>query len=171
MSRAAPRLPSRREVLVGGALVALGGCLPDTEPAAPARSPEERLRARVADEVDDLAARYAAVMARFPQGRPELSMLAAEHEAHVRALRGRGPASRPRSPSPSPSPSPSATGPAAPAVPETLAEARASLAVVERAASRRRGRQATGTGPELARLLASIAACEATHAALLERPA
>jgi hypothetical protein len=167
MSRAAPRLPSRREVLVGGALVALGGCLPDTEPAAPARSPEERLRARVADEVDDLAARYAAVMARFPQGRPELSMLAAEHEAHVRALRGRGPASRPRSPSPSPS----ATGPAAPAVPETLAEARASLAVVERAASRRRGRQATGTGPELARLLASIAACEATHAALLERPA
>jgi hypothetical protein len=169
MSRAAPRLPSRREVLVGGALVALGGCLPDTEPAAPARSPEERLRARVADEVDDLAARYAAVMARFPQGRPELSMLAAEHEAHVRALRGRGPASRPRSPSPSPSPS--ATGPDAPAVPETLAEARASLAVVERAASRRRGRQATGTGPELARLLASIAACEATHAALLERPA
>jgi hypothetical protein len=167
MSRAAPRLPSRREVLVGGALVALGGCLPDTEPAAPARSPEERLRARVADEVDDLAARYAAVMARFPQGRPELSMLAAEHEAHVRALRGRGPASRPRSPSPSPS----AKGPAAPAVPETLAEARASLAVVERAASRRRGRQATGTGPELARLLASIAACEATHAALLERPA
>jgi hypothetical protein len=167
MSRAAPRLPSRREVLVGGALVALGGCLPDTEPAAPARSPEERLRARVADEVDDLAARYAAVIARFPQGRPELSMLAAEHEAHVRALRGRGPASRPRSPSPSPS----ATGPAAPAVPETLAEARASLAVVERAASRRRGRQATGTGPELARLLASIAACEATHAALLERPA
>jgi hypothetical protein len=167
MSRAAPRLPSRREVLVGGALVALGGCLPDTEPAAPARSPEERLRARVADEVDDLAARYAAVMARFPQGRPELSMLAAEHEAHVRALRGRGPASRPRSPSPSPS----AKGPAAPAVPETLAEARASLAVVERAASRRRGRQATGTGPKLARLLASIAACEATHAALLERPA
>jgi hypothetical protein len=167
MSRAAPRLPSRREVLVGGALVALGGCLPDTEPAAPARSPEERLRARVADEVDDLAARYAAVMARFPQGRPELSMLAAEHEAHVRALRGRGPASRPRSPSPSPS----AKGPAAPAVAETLAEARASLAVVERAASRRRGRQATGTGPELARLLASIAACEATHAALLERPA
>jgi hypothetical protein len=56
-------------------------------------------------------------------------------------------------------------------VPETLAEARASLAVVERAASRRRGRQARGTGPELARLLASIAACEATHAALLERPA
>jgi hypothetical protein len=165
MDRAAPRLPNRREVLVGGALLALAGCLPGSEPEAPRLSPDQRLRARVADEVDALAARYDAVIARFPAGRSQLSTLSAEHQAHARALRGR----RTSSTTPSPSATPSASAP--PAVPATLAAARAALAAAERAAARRRGRQARGCGPELARLLASIGACEATHAALLERAA
>jgi hypothetical protein len=155
MDSTAPRLPSRREVLVGGAVLALGGCLPADEPAASKPSPDVRLRRRVAGEVEALAARYAAVIARFPDSRAELSTLAAEHEEHARALRGTRTAPRPRSP--------------APAVPATLAEARAALAAAERAASRRRGRQAGRCEPELARLLASVAACEAAHAALLER--
>jgi hypothetical protein len=167
MTRPAPRLPSRREVLAGGALLAIGGCLPtDGTSGAPAVSPEQRFRARVAGEVRDLASRYDAVIARFPGTRAELSTLAAEHEAHAAALLGPAPAG---TASTSASASASATPSPSPTVAATVEEARAALAAAERAASRRRARQARRAAPELARLLASIAACEAVHVSLLER--
>jgi hypothetical protein len=56
-------------------------------------------------------------------------------------------------------------------VPGTVDRAIAELAAAEHAASHRRGRQARDASPDLARLLASIAACEAAHASLLERDA
>jgi len=178
-------LPGRRQV-VGTAVVAaaaaatttvLAGCLPgDDDPEPP--DPELLLRARVADEVRALAARYAATVDRFPAARSELATLGAEHEEHARALLPRhaaralasatAGATATESGSASPSPSPT------PAVPSTLPAARAELAEAERAASGRRLRQLrriTGGSPELARLLASVAACEAAHAALLSADA
>ncbi len=151
-------------MLVGGGLLALAGCLPGDERAAPAVRPEVRLRNRVATEVAALETLYAAVLARFPGARDELSPLAAEHTAHLAALRGPAPgptgSASPTTGSPAPTPPP-------PAVPGTLEAARGALAVAERTASDRRARQAVGTTTGTARLLASIAACEAAHAALL----
>jgi hypothetical protein len=162
MDRAAPRLPSRREALAGGALLVLAGCLPADDTPPPRPSPDDRLRRLVAGEVAVLAARYTAVLARFPAARDELAPLAEEHAAHVRAL-------RPRAPGGARSPAAPSSATSSAAAPATLGEARAALAAAERSASRRRGRQALQAGPELARLLAAVGACEAAHAALLER--
>ena len=149
-------------MLAGGGLLALAGCLPNDEPRPRASAPPEvRLRARVADEVVELGGSYAAVLARFPAAGATLSPLAAEHSAHVEALR------RP-TPEPTGTASPGPTEPPEPPIPATLPAAVGMLASAERAASARRVRQARGTTPGTARLLASIAACEAAHAALLE---
>jgi hypothetical protein len=175
-------LPGRRQVVRTAVVAAaaattstvLAGCLPgDDDPEPP--DPELLLRARVADEARALAARYAATVERFPAARTELATLGAEHEEHARALLPRR-AARALAPvtatatgtaSSAPSPSP------APTVPSTLRAARTELAEAERVASRRRLRQlrATRRSPELARLLASVAACEAAHAALLSADA
>src|SRR6185369_5720385 len=99
--------------------------------------------------------------------RTALGPLAAEHEAHVGALVALLPAptgSAPPSGSASPggSTSPSASPPP---VASSPAEAVAALAAAERTAAGRRRGQAARAGAELARLLASIAACEAVHTA------
>lgn len=150
---------------MGGGLLAVTGCLgpPDSPPVDPFAA-ERRLRERVAREVSELSSAYDAVLARFPEAADELATLAAEHAAHVAALRG-------PQPSVSPAPSTASTPPSPPpaSVPSTVAEARVALAAAERAASERRTRQAVTAPARTARLLASIAACEATHAALLER--
>lgn len=166
-------------MLAGGCLLALAGCLPwsDQPPRLPV-DPELATRSRIAEEVRALARYYGAVMERFPAVRPELATLAAEHEEHSRALLGPTPTTPSRSPSPSgtpsrsPSPSPSGTpSTPVPAVPESLAAALGSLVDAELAAARRRSRQAGRASPALARLLASVAGCEAAHAALLSSPA
>lgn len=172
-------MPSRRQVIAGAAVAvvtgSVAGCLPDaltrdTEPDEP--DPDLLLRARVAAEVRALAAQYAAVITRFPAAAEELAGLAAEHEEHARALLPRRVA---RTLAPTASPTASPTGTAStpptptpvPTVAPTLREARADLAAAETAASRRRTRQTLRARPGSARLLASIAGCEAAHAALL----
>lgn len=150
-------------MLAGGSLLAVVGCLgpADISPVDPFAA-ERRLRARVAREVAELSARYDAVLARFPGAADELATLAAEHVAHAAALHG-------PQPSPSRGRTTASASPAPAAVPATLAEARKELAVAEREASERRTRQAVAAPAGTARLLASIAACEAAHAGLLER--
>lgn len=166
MSRPAPAGPTRRDMLVGGAVLALAGCLPADQPEPRAAVlPEVRVRARIAAEVSSLSLLYTAVLGRFPEARPELATLAAEHDAHVVALLGPGARRTATATTPAPSAAP------APAVPDTLVQARAALVTAERAASRRRARQARRATPALARLLASISACGAAHAALLEQDA
>lgn len=157
--------PSRRAVLGGASalaltsLTSLTGCLSaGEEPARP--DPDLLLRERVADQVGELVAVYGSVIASFPDARPELGPLADEHRAHVRALRGHGQLSRRR-----PRPPTAGAGPEFP----TVGAARAVLAELERAATARRTRQLREAGPDLARLLASVAACETTHARLLSR--
>ena len=177
MTRPGDDLPGpvrRRQVLAGAAALVLAvpltGCLPgtgDVEPEKP--DPDLLLRARVADEVRALAAQYAAVLARYPAAAEELATLAAEHEEHARALMPRRVArtlpSATSTASPTGTSSPTPTP--APTVAPTLRAARAELAAAEITASRRRTRQAGRARPETARLLASVAGCEAAHAALL----
>lgn len=164
---------SRRTVvsaLVGAGALLVGGCSRG-EDGRPAPPRELRVRARIAEEVSALAGLYAGVIERFPDSAAELSTLAAEHTAHVEALLGPPAARRllrratSATPSPSGSPSPSPSVP--PAVPATLAAARVLLADTEASASRRRAARARTADPGTARLLASIGACNAVHAALL----
>ena len=162
---------SRRALLTGTAAaagLALAGCR--DEPAAPRVSRDLRRRGAIAAEVSALADLYAGVLDRVPAASAELATLAAEHAAHVDALLGPPAARRllrraaTSSPTASAAPSPSAS---APTVPATLPEARADLAAAETAASRRRAGQSRTAEPGTARLLASIAACNAVHADLL----
>jgi len=166
MSEAAQR-PSRRSVIAGAGagLLALAGCVPGTEPARPEVDPEVSIRARIAGEVQSLSRRYAAVVANFPDADEQLVSFAAEHDAHARALTGPSQRATPSTSSTAPSP-----GPAEPAVPAGLRAAIQSLVVAEEAAAARRSQQARRASPSLARLLASIAGCDAAHARLLPGP-
>ena len=158
--------PSRRAVLVSAGAVALAGCVGSTNEPEPAPDPDLRLRDRVAAEIDELVGAYAAATEAHPGLTDRLAPLAAEHQAHVTALRG---------PRPSGSPSAGAGGPATPpAGPEAPGSSAATvtwLAGLERRAARRRDRQTATAGPDLARLLASVGACESVHAVLLGGPA
>ena len=159
--------PSRRSVLAGGGLLLLAACTGSSPVRAPQVSADQRLARRVAKEITVLAAAYAATIAVHPRANSALAPLAAEHEAHVVALVALQPAPTPSasgSASPSASTSPSASPP--PIAP-SLAAARHQLVAAELAAAERRRQQAGDAGRELARLLASIAACESVHARLV----
>lgn len=167
MSDDRPARPSRRGVLAGGAALLMTACTRSGHaPPPPGPTPDQRLAAVVADEVRTLKVAYAATIARYPATRPELSTLAAEHDLHIAAFAALVPAPD-ASASGSPSPTPSASPPPAPTVPSSTAAARAALATAEHTAAARRQSQTRRAGPELARLLASVAGCEAVHAALL----
>jgi hypothetical protein len=162
--------PSRRSVLAGGGLLLVAACTGSSPSPvlAPRLTADQRLARHAAAEITVLSAAYTATIAAHPRTRRALGPLAAEHEAHVAALVELLPAPTATpsgSPSPSGSTSPSTSASPPPVVPATPAEAVAALAVAERAAAARRRAQAGGAGPELARLLASIAACESVHVA------
>ncbi len=159
--------PRRRVVLAGAGALVLSGCLPGQAERRPtAADRERRVRLRIAEEVDELAAAFDAVVDRHPGTSGLLGTLAAETRTHAAALRGPRPtASDPASTATAtatPTPTPSASPVAA-----DRASAVAALADVVARAGRRRAGQAAPARPELARLLASISACEAGHAALL----
>lgn len=121
--------------------------------------------------------RYTATAARHAG--LKLDAYAARHRAHLKALSdgSAGPKlpSSSSSLSPSSSPSPSPTGSATPtatatgaAVPATPAAAVKELIALEnRAAGERSKALVRARNPELARLLASIGACETVHALML----
>jgi hypothetical protein len=159
--------PSRRSVLAGGGLLLVAACTGSSPVRPPELTADQRLARRAADEIGVLATAYAATIAAHPVTGKTLGPLAAEHGAHVTALVALLPAP---TATPTGSPSGSPTGSAspsvsAPPVPSSPAGALAALAAAERDAAARRRRQAGRAGPGLARLLASIAACEAVHAA------
>jgi hypothetical protein len=160
--------PSRRSVLAGGGVLLLAACTGSSTPRAPELTADQRLARRIADEINVLATAYALTIAAHPRIRASLAALAAEHVAHAVALTALLPkptSTSSSSPPPSGSASPSASPPAT--IAPSVAAARTELAAAERAAAARRRHQAGRAGPELARLLASIAACEAVHAGLV----
>ena len=166
--------PSRRAVLAGGGLLALAACTPGSRPVPrPPEDPDRRLRSEVAAGVQALVDRYAATVSRHPSLQRSLGPLAAEHTAHLSALLGdRATASAAPTGSRAATPSSGSTGTGTaspvPPVPPTPAAARGALATAERLAAEQRVSQAgRAQAPDLVRLVASIGACEAVHAALL----
>ena len=171
-------VPTRRSVvrvlaglgigsLGAGALSPLAGCTktpssapsPQREPD-PVRAVDLAAVARALATSQDLTARYAAAIAAFPDLAGLLVPLEAEHAAHVAAL-DTTPASGTAAP-----PSSTASGPA----PAVAGEALAALAAAERASAAARVADLLAASPAVARLLASIAACQAAHAAVLGMP-
>ncbi|MEU8583555.1 hypothetical protein [Streptomyces abikoensis] len=169
--------PRRRRVLAGGAAALLAGgagallsacsSASSGDPDAAERSPgAARLRERAARDTAALLERYDATLAAHTALTGWLRPLRAEVARHAEAFATPGP----KSPSASASASPSAS-PAAPAarveVPEDEKAALAALADAERRTADARTAALGSAPPELARLLASVAAAGAAHAYLL----
>jgi hypothetical protein len=172
-----PGATSRRAVLAGGVAIALGACTSSATPEPP--DPDVAILRDVAAGVRSLVRDYAEAARRYPELAAQLAPLAAEHVEHLRALGV--PTHRPPTSTGLPE-SPTSTGATStptgstPTSTETsgsggLARGRAAtLAVLARAEQRTaelRPGQTRRASPELARLVASIGACEAAHAALL----
>jgi predicted small lipoprotein YifL len=160
---------SRRRVLAAATalapVTALASCgVPNPLAGPPGPSPDVRtLRASISTE-QSLIDAYRGVLAAFPALSGSLRTFLSQHEEHLGQLNGRLIVPPHVSASPSPSPSAPATAGPPPASPSA---AIATLGAAERdAAAAQVGRLGT-TEASLAQLLASIAASEATHAAVL----
>lgn len=164
MHDARHRRTSRRVLLLAGLAVpvmpALVGCTlrigqPDVEPALPP-SADELALARAAADADVLAAGAREAAALRPDVAAVLLVIARQHVDHVRALR---PASAPGATS--------ATASATPAPPLTPASAVPAQRSAEQAAVSAVEADLPKASGEVARLLASVAACRAVHVAQL----
>lgn len=154
----ARRRPSRRWFLAGGlAVLAGGGAGVGAEywrhrpPAPLPRPPALLLEAAAAERA--LIADLDATTGGAPSVRRLLTAARADHAAHLSALEDLLTAYRTPSPSPSP----------VPGTPRTLAQLRSA----EQQAATAAGTRADASSGARAALLASIAACEASHAELL----
>ncbi|MFD6938252.1 hypothetical protein ACFYRL_31775 [Streptomyces goshikiensis] len=179
--------PSRRSLLTGAAGVAggalLAGCSDgsgssDADTGVPL---ERRMREAAVRDSERLLERYDATAAAHPDLAARLAPLRGAVAEHTGALAVAGPVKTGPSASPSASgsrsgasTSPSASAPAgaaaapsAAAVPAKPAEALTALADAERSLAEARTVALAGAPGELARLLASVAACGAVHAYLL----
>ncbi|MFZ3473294.1 hypothetical protein ACODT3_09800 [Streptomyces sp. 4.24] len=177
-------LPSRRSLFGAAAGIAgaalLSGCSDGDAPGAEPEIPlERRMRESAVRESERLLERYDATAAAHPALAQRLAPLRASVAAHTAALADtRSPApSRSAPPSPS-SASASASAPAAAGapgagaepVPPKPAEALAALSDSERSLAEARTISLAGAPGELARMLASLAACGHVHAYLLTAP-
>jgi hypothetical protein len=153
-----PRLTRRQGLLLLAGLPVLGAaaCSTDVEPPAPTASPPGP-GDPAADDERALITRYEATIAAHPGLAVTLTPIIGQHRAHLQALVG-----------------PDAeAGPPVDAVPTVPGDARAAVAALaqaERAASRQRiDACASAESSERARVLAFIAASEASHAVELGR--
>ncbi|MEU6079870.1 hypothetical protein [Streptomyces sp. NPDC047108] len=171
---AAPRGGPRRRSLLTGALGAtaattvLSGCSDSGSAAERAERTSRalKLRDRSAAESKALLARYDATLKAHPPLASRLAPLRAEVSRHADAL------VTPRSGSASPSASASGDRASrAPEIPDDEDKALAALAEAERTTADARAKALMDAPPELARLLASVAAAGAGHAYLLTKGA
>ncbi|MCX5194028.1 hypothetical protein OOK31_08980 [Streptomyces sp. NBC_00249] len=172
-----PLRPSRRSVLAGAAAAAgaalLTGCTDGDDPSgADSGIPlERRMREGAVRDSERLLERYDATAAAHPGLAGRLAPLRSAVAAHTAALAFTSPGtsapSRPVSPSPSAAASPTASEARREAVPPQPEEALSALADAERSLSEARTIALAGAPGELARMLASVAACGAVHAYLL----
>jgi hypothetical protein len=164
--------PARRAVLLTAGLGAIAGASGCSDGAAQGAdtpggpkataAPETVLRARAAKDSTELLARYDATTTAHPGLAVQLRPLRAEVARHAEAF---GAASAPSpsassSASPSPSPSPGAD-------PGDAAKGVSALADAEQRLADARTTALLDASPELARLLASVAAAGAGHVLLL----
>ncbi|MCC3772143.1 hypothetical protein [Streptomyces sp. UNOC14_S4] len=162
--------PRRRGVLAGGAALLTGGatilltgCSSGTGGSDERTSTGDRLRADAGRESAALLDRYDATIAAHGGLARRLAPLRAEVARHAEAF---GTETAPPSPPASTSPSVSASAPAL-GVPGDEKAALADLARAEQRLVDTRTAALTGAPPELARLLASVAAAGAGHVFLL----
>ncbi|MGW6708574.1 hypothetical protein ACWGDE_27290 [Streptomyces sp. NPDC054956] len=173
-------LPSRRSLLAGAAGIAgaalLSGCSDGESPGAEPEIPlERRMRDSAVRDSERLLERYDATAAAHPALAQGLAPLRASVAAHAAALaEDRRPApSRSAKPSASASATASAAasaaapGTGAEPVPPKPAEALTALSDAERSLAEARTISLAGAPGELARMLASLAACGHVHAYLL----
>jgi hypothetical protein len=158
-----PTAPTRRGMLRScAALTAAGALAACSDEAAPGRADplESRLRGRAAEDTATLIAAYDATLKAHPGLAGELRPLRADLTLHLKAFGG-----RPASPS---SPASSSAPSRAPAeVPADPAAAKRALARAEQRGVDARDADLLDAPPELARLLASVAASGAGHVLLL----
>ncbi|MGP4004862.1 hypothetical protein, partial [Streptomyces sp. 8N706] len=155
----------------GTAAVLLSGCSEggSASERAERSTTARKLRARAAEESGDLLDRYDATAKAHPGLAERLRPLRAEVAGHATAFASARPSGSSAAASASPSPSASAGGSAGPpaSVPEDERKALAALADAERRTADARTTALLEAPPELARLLASVAAAGAAHAYLL----
>jgi hypothetical protein len=178
VSRAVTGGVTRRSVLAAslavlpaaGSLLATAACGTSAaaKPAARPPSSVEILTAAIAAK-KDMITLYKAVVAAYPSLATRLEPLLRDNEAHLAELQRRlihpAPASMPARATGRPSAKPS------PPVPAGRAAALAALRSAEASAAAAHAEQLQTVTPSLAQLLASISACEATHAAALPKGA
>jgi hypothetical protein len=130
---------------------------------------ETALRARSAGTSRELLGQYDAVLARHPAQHTRLAPLRAAVAQHVTALspKARQPGRVRKPAEPAASASVTAAAPASATVPADPAAALRVLAAAERRTADAHTRSLMDASPELARLLASLAAAGAAHAYLL----
>lgn len=160
----------RRSLLLGGGVLGvvalLSGCSDDSEPRRDAAGEEAvaLLRARGARDSTALLARYDATVDTHPALQKRLAPLREETARHAAVFTAKG---RSASPSATASRSPSVGGRRVPEVPKDEKRALSALAQAERQIADTRTAALATAPPELARLLASVAACGAAHVYLL----
>ncbi|WP_399889812.1 hypothetical protein ACGH7X_28345 [Streptomyces sp. BBFR51] len=164
--------PRRRSLFASAAGAALlVGCSGGSDSGGTGADPSaaDRARARAARDSEELAERYAAVIAAHPGLAERLRPLRAEVVRHAEAFGAVRAASPKASVSVSPSVSARAAGPAddSGAVPAAEKDALALLAGAERKLADRRAGVLLEVPGESARLFASVAAAGAAHVYLL----
>lgn len=171
-----PHGPTRRQFLVGLAVFGAAGCRADNTSAPQATpspsltpDPDVAIVMTALSRTDRLINAYAEALASSPESSARLARLAAfmaEHVRHRGALLEWWPPDADYSGVPEgddESPTPSAT-PSSPSGPVDLG----ALQAMESAASKQRADLALTASPLLARVLASISAADAVHAALVD---
>ena len=159
---------TRRAVLRAGLVLAAGatgtaacsGGSSAPEPRPP--SADDLVREAVRTTVAALTSAYQVAIAAVPDLVAPAGSLLAEHRAHLAAL-GAGPSPTTSTSAGTPAPA----GSPVPTPPASVAEALDRLVPLESAAARANAAQSANASGPLARLVASIASCEAAHAAVL----
>jgi hypothetical protein len=153
-------------VVAAGMVSGCSGSKSEARAATPS-PPGTATKDQAAKDSAALLARYDTAAATYPALAGKLAPLRAEVAQHVRAFGGT-PAAAPVPASPSPQPTTSMGPTSLPTAPaKTPAQALADLAGAERELADSRTRTLLDAPAELARLLASVAASGAGHAALL----
>ena len=153
--------PTRRSVLTAGVLIPLGGlgaACTSSRPATPHPvDPDLALVAAARIREQSLLDAYADVTAAFPHLSVELSQLSSQHLEHLTAL---GTTTASGTPSVT-------TRVQRPDTSRGSGDPRTRLAALEHTAATQHGAAAVTASRKLAPLLASLAACEASHAVVL----
>ncbi|MFJ2650680.1 hypothetical protein ACIO1C_28670 [Streptomyces sp. NPDC087420] len=158
---------TRRHALIAGGAGLLTACSSEGPGPAAVKKADDTRRLRAARDSRALLVEYDAVLDRHPDLAGALTPLRTAVAAHVRALTPATP-SPPPAPSSSP-PSASATAAGALAIADDPADAVKTLAAAERRTADAHSAALLDAPPELARLLASLAAAGAAHVYLLTK--